>query len=407
MRSRSARLTLSAAAWVALAAAAFLVIRSDRDIDRLRTAARTFELQAREATSAVDDLRVAHHTYIAEGQGVAFWIPKVAAMSTTLGRAVALLRQSASSTATRSALEAAAKSVAEFGPIDRRARDYNAAGHQLMAEDLIFAESGATAARAGRQIENARLAERQALGAAEDALRKQQVVALTAAATFAALIALALAPVGKAESAIDIAPYAVQADSAFDEVHPGSSPPDLALRLDTEPPPSTTIVRPSSPVLTAAAELCTDLGRVRDVGDLQALLERAADVMDASGLVVWFGSPAGADLRPVLAHGYLAEALARMPSVPRASDNAAASAYRTGRLQIVLSRPGWSSGAVVAPIHSSDGCIGALSAEIRDGGEASEGVQALASILAAQLATILPSAAAAEAGSENRAAASS
>jgi GAF domain-containing protein len=84
--------------------------------------------------------------------------------------------------------------------------------------------------------------------------------------------------------------------------------------------------------------------------------------------------------------------IARIPPVPRSADNAAAAAYRSGRLQIVLARPGGTSGAIVAPILSADGCIGALSAEIRGGGETSEGIQALASIFAAHLAGVLSSA---------------
>ena len=54
-----------------------------------------------------------------------------------------------------------------------------------------------------------------------------------------------------------------------------------------------------------------------------------------------------------------------MSRILRSADNAAAAAYRTGQLQIVLARPGESNGAVVAPLLSADGCIGALSAEIR------------------------------------------
>ena len=112
--------------------------------------------------------------------------------------------------------------------------------------------------------------------------------------------------------------------------------------------------------------------------------------MDATGLIVWLGNASGADLRPVLAHGYSAQVLARMPTVPRSADNAAAAAYRTGVLQIVLARPGTSAGAIVAPLLSPEGCIGALSAEIAGGGEASDSVQALAAIFAAQLAGVLP-----------------
>ena len=148
---------------------------------------------------------------------------------------------------------------------------------------------------------------------------------------------------------------------------------------------------PSTEAVTfkSIAALATEFGRVRDVDDLKRLLGRAADAMDASGLMVWVGTPAGGDLRAVLSHGYSAEVLARIPPVPRTADNAAAAAFRSAKLQIVVSRPGTSTGAVVAPILSADGCIGALSAEIRHGAETSEAVQALAEIFAANLAGVL------------------
>ena len=119
------------------------------------------------------------------------------------------------------------------------------------------------------------------------------------------------------------------------------------------------------------------------------MIGRAADIMDATGLVVWLGSSDGAELRPALAHGYSPQIIARMPTVLRSGDNAASTAYRTGQLQIVRARAGSSSGAIVVPILAPDGCIGALSAEIRGGGEASESVQALATIFAAHLASVV------------------
>jgi hypothetical protein len=107
----------------------------------------------------------------------------------------------------------------------------------------------------------------------------------------------------------------------------------------------------------------------------------------------------------VLAHGYAEQTIARMPAVSRSADNAAAAAYRTGALQVVSSRPGTAHGAVAAPLLSPDGSIGALTAEIKDGGEASVGVQALAAIVAAQLAGVLAASVAAQASAthtENR-----
>jgi hypothetical protein len=151
----------------------------------------------------------------------------------------------------------------------------------------------------------------------------------------------------------------------------------------------TVLARMESPRLKAAAKLCTEFSRVTSSDDMTELLGQGGEVMDASGLIVWLGSTSGADLRPVLAHGYSTQALARMSTVPRSANNAAAAAYRSGTLQIVLARPGSSPGALVAPLLSPEGCIGALSAEISDGGETSDGVQALATIFAAQLAAAL------------------
>ena len=160
------------------------------------------------------------------------------------------------------------------------------------------------------------------------------------------------------------------------------------MPADDVPSPSTP-TSAAAPVLAAAAQLCTDFGRVTDLTGLQGLIGRVADVMDASGLVVWLGSIAGADMRPVLAHGYSEQALGRMPPVHRSDENAAAAAYRTGTLQIVASREHRSPGAIIAPVLTADGCIGVLSAEIQGGGEASASVQALATIFASQLAGVL------------------
>jgi hypothetical protein len=113
----------------------------------------------------------------------------------------------------------------------------------------------------------------------------------------------------------------------------------------------------------------------------------------------------GETLRPVLAHGYAPQILARISAVPCSADNAAAAAYRTGTLQVVQSHLGGSNGAavagaIVAPILAAEGCIGALSAEINNGGEGSEAIQSVAAIVAAQLASIL-AATSTEAGTES------
>jgi hypothetical protein len=135
--------------------------------------------------------------------------------------------------------------------------------------------------------------------------------------------------------------------------------------------------------------VCTNLGRVSDLEELQTLIGQAADLMDASGLIVWMSVPGAVELRPALSHGYPPEMMSRLPPLTRSADNAAARAFRTSQLQIVLARPGSSNGAVVAPLLTPTGCVGVISAEIRSGGETSDAVQALAAIFAAQLANVL------------------
>jgi hypothetical protein len=209
----------------------------------------------------------------------------------------------------------------------------------------------------------------------EAKVRRQEAVALGAAAGAVGLIVLLLSVTGQSEVKADVSLSLTSAGMGL------SSGPVVDIRRR--------VSSAVSPVLKTAAQLCTDFACVQDVHGLEQLLARASDIMDAAGIVVWMGNASGAELTPVLSHGYSADTRARLPNVPRDANNAAAAAYRSGDMQIVASRPGGSKGAIVAPILGAQGCIGALSAEIRAGGEASEGVQALAAILAAQLAGIL------------------
>lgn len=385
MRSRAARFTFGAVAWLAIGGAAAFVVNSERHIAAERAAVRAFDLHAREASDALADLRASQQAYVAAGQGVAFWVPKVASLMETITQTLTSIRSSAASATSRASVDEAAASVAEFAAVDKRARDYIRAGQPLMAGDVIFTEGGQTASVAARYIESARLSEHQAYDASEATTRKLQAAALTGAALIAVL-ALALvgaAPPIAADEGEKAAPAVGLGPTA-------SAPGGLLLDARRDATPASVFsARAVSPILKGAAHLCTEFARVTSLEDLTALLGRAADMLDASGLVVWLGSPIGADLRPVLAHGYSDQALARMPTVPRNADNAAASAYRSGTLQIVLARPGSSAGAVVAPLLGPDGCIGALSAEIASGGEGSDAVQALAILFAAQLAAVL------------------
>lgn len=363
-------------ALLAIGAAAFLLIRSERHIAERASALRAFDRHAREASDALAEARVAQHGYVAAGQGEAFWMSKVTAASEMVHTALVALGQGATPGG-RTAVGEATETTWEFGNIDKRVREYITSGQQLMAADVIFSEGSDAAATAGRQVETARLAEHQAFDRDLAEMRRRQVITIATAAGVCALVVLLLIPIRRTSTAA----AARESNSSI----PTASP----AVVRAAPAPAETTSPTAGKLFRAAADLATDFGRVRDLEELTRILSRAADLLDASGLMVWMGSATGGDLRPVLAHGYSSQMIARIPPVARSADNAAAAAYRSGTLQIVLSRPGVSSGAVVAPILSAEGCIGALSAEIRGSGETSELVQALAAIFASHLAVVL------------------
>jgi hypothetical protein len=368
---------------IVIGTAAFLLNRSEQHINQQTSALGGFDQHARDASAALVDARVGQQAYVATGQGVAFWFGKTATAVQSATDGLTALREMAGPAAA-TAIDQAAATVTEFSAIDKRARDYLASGEPLMAGDVIFTEGSDAAATAVRQIETARLAQHQAADVETAAGRKQEAMTAAAAAGIVVLIMLLLIPV----------PRAAAPEPAAD-ARISLTPSAGATAAAPAPVPAPVV--PMTPqaqgsVFAAATEVATDLGRVRNLDELTWVLGRAADVMDASGLMVWVGSADGADLRPVVAHGYSAAMIARMRPVPRSADNAAAAAYRSGTLQIVLSRPGDETGAVVAPILAAAGCIGALSAEIRSGGETSDSTQALAAIFAAHLAGIVATA---------------
>ena len=397
MRSSALRIAVVLLVLIAFAAASVFLFDTERQIAASATALRTFDRRAHDASDALGDARASEQAYVAAGQGVAFWMSKVSAITDAVTSAVDGLRRSASSANARAALDEAAATIAEFTAVDQRAREYLTSNEPLMAGDVIFTEGAERAAAGARQIESARLAEHLDSDAFEARLRLLQAMAAGGAGAFTLFAVLLLAPIRRQASSEEregvkteaLQPAATVAPPRVDRADSSM----LALNLPRDERFSVPRSAAVGPIMRSAAELATEFGRVRDLQDLSRLLGRAADLIDASGVVVWMGNTSGGDLRPMISHGYPPQVAARMPLVPRNADNAAAAAYRTGKMQIVLSRPGGSNGAIVAPILVADGCIGAFSAEIRSGGETSETIQALATMSAAHLAAIVPMAA--------------
>jgi hypothetical protein len=390
MRSRPARLTLSALAWIALGAAAFFTFTTQQRIDQRATALRGFESAARDAADALDDAQAGQQAYVVPGQDAREWTAKVATYLQTASSSIDTLRSTALSSAAGPALLDASTALTQVGNVDRKLKQHLAADEPTVAAELAFSEGADAISSAVSNVQASIAAEEQAADDFTGRQRRAQVYALAGATGLVAVILAVLGfatPAAQATATDDAGTREREADT----IDAPASLAGLAHHVSVDTPVPTPA--PGAVALTTVAELCTEFGRVRDAAHLKSLLERSADVMNARGLIVWLGNSAGADLRPVLAHGYSEATLARIPTVAKTADNAAAAAYRSGELQIVRSRPGASQGAIVAPMLAADGCIGALTAEIRDRDEESDATRALALILAAQLASVLATAA--------------
>jgi len=254
-------------------------------------------------------------------------------------------------------------------------------------------------------VDRARVEQQAASERAVRALQDQQMYALVIAAGICLTAALFLVPLVRPTTPQDTrdALRALINDgtpAASLQLRPDPAAPKPAAALPAAPPAAsasapraTRIEPPPAPPspsvnLSATARLCSDMARVLDPTDLPGLLAQAATLLDASGLIVWVADRSGSALFPTLTHGYGPPVLARMTSIPRDADNAAAAAWRTGELRTVTAQ-GQSPGALVTPIVTAEGCVGVLAAETRNGSEHDENTRAVSRILAAQLATFV------------------
>ena len=371
-----------------------------------RGAERVFESQAHEAAVLVERLRTAQQSYVAEGQGADYWMGKLTDAHASLERTLGSLATTATAERAQLAAGRALSLIGQHTHLDERARTYLKQGQRLMASDLIFTEVSGMTGEIGRHIDQARTEQRTASDARIDALKQEQLYVVGGAAALSLLCALLLAARGRSPASEDtreaLRVPVTEGAPAGDALLRGADASTAAAFSASATAPAVRtapVVRmasasaaphqnPPQVDLTATARVCADLARVGDPADLPALLARAARVIDASGVIVWVADRAGTSLFPILAEGYAPEVLARMGSIGRDADNAAAAAYRQGELRTVAAH-GSLPGAIVAPIITGDGCVGVLAAEMRHGAERDEATQAIAAILAAQLATFV------------------
>ena len=141
----------------------------------------------------------------------------------------------------------------------------------------------------------------------------------------------------------------------------------------------------------AVAQVCTGIASVGHASELQPLLQEAATILDATGLIVWLWDATTEELRPALVVGYSEKVLAQLPTVNRDADNPTAAAFRSGQ-PCIIGGGSQGGGALVVPLVEADGCAGVLAMEFQDGREQSPSVHAASMIFAAAMSQLVTAA---------------
>ena len=376
MKRRGWRLALVVLFLMACAGAATEVARIDAEFDAARAEEAALTSLGNAARRAVLEVGAAQRAYVAAGQNRDYWLARVTATLELATDRLADLARAVSVQGARLELDSAVATMAHFGEMDARARDLIGDDETVPASDLIFTDGLELTDTAHAEIDAALTIERAARADARRASRTRRTAVLVAVAgaglLFLLLLVPATEPAAPAETSRESISVLLGATAMSD------------LRLDAGAP---IIDRPDTPPdLAALAALCTDLGRVSDSEQLPALLQRAAGVIGASGIIVWLRDGSGQRLLAVTSHGYSAQTLGKMGDLPCDGDNAAATAFRTARMQ-VAERQGHGNSAVVAPLIAAEGCVGVMTAELPE--NATSQTRALASIVAAQLVVLL------------------
>lgn len=404
MKSRALRLTILTLFVGLLAGATYVVWTEETARQAFAERARAFDDEVRAADRTLLEIRSAQAGYVAAGQGEDFWGSRVDALRAKMREALAALRAGAGHDATKTELAAAAAAFEDFQQMDRRAREYAQSGQRLLASDLVFSDGIDQIEAASAALERARQAELEDLELAARDRQRTAVLALATAGGLGVLLMFALVPLprppaqqapGKAApepAAVTVEPAGAMrlsdAGPEPEEANPPAAapaPPAAAAAPLPEPAPP-----PPAPAvdLPRVAAVCTELSRVVDSRTIPPALARAAELMNASGIVIWIADPDGRELAPIVSHGYPQNFLTRLGAIDRDAENVTAAAFRTGLLQTVMAEDGF-PGAIAAPLQTPGGPVGVMAAEVQQDSERREDIRAIATIVAAQLAVLM------------------
>ena len=379
-----ARLTILVVVLASGIAAALYGRHLERHTTDLTTIAQQLDARVDRLVDAITGVGVAQQAYVAPGQPDPEAFERMTSLVRQIYDDAASLTPLLRSADGEGAVQALNAATGNLIAADGRARENLRLGQDAMAADVIFSDGRSTLDAMTERVRAIRAAEQTFSQAERARLSRQQWTVLGTAALVWIAGLLLLVPARR---------WGDVGDVAVMPAEPAEPP--------QETPVAELLTTAASVDLAAAADLCTALSRLTTTAALPPLLARAADLLDALGIILWMG--AGEELFAVTAHGYRPEIIARLGPIAHAADNATAAAWRSGQTTIVAGDAA-GNGAVVTPMFGPDACIGALAVELRHGREQDPATRAVASMIAAQLASAVSAWPAASRASELRSA---
>jgi len=366
MQRRGTRIAILCLLFAAGGLAGFVVWSAERDVHRLDRERDTKNATIDALLTSISTIASTQQAYTDYGRRDVGSFTRVSLLVDRITTDAAGLRATRQSTVSSEHLEEFWTALSALMGAESRARERLASGDDAGAAEAVLAS--------GREHVNA-------LGSSLRAFRAAEVQSYQSARAAAALrswVSLGVLGILWATGLIAFAVSSRQGPAEAAAI----GRPDRVL----DPIPAPIVERPPSIDLSAAAALSADLSQLTDQAALPQLLERAANILSARGLIIWMG--AGSELFAVAAHGYDEALLNRIRPIPRHAENVTAAAWRTGEL-ITLPADAGGLAAIVAPLLGPAGCAGVLAAEVSGQRDPNEATQAMTMILASQLAGVL------------------
>jgi len=363
MHKRTNRLVVAALLVAAGIAGGFFVFAVHVKSAAALASGRDLSTRLDRMIATAGDIASAQQAYVAPGQPDQPWRERSAALLQQFADDAAAVRPHLRSADAARVVEDIGRGLRTLLTIDSDARQDLQDAQNLLAADLIFSQGRDTVSSLIGTIRGLKTAEQQTSTSQYASLERQQGIVLGSVATIWIMGLMLLTPGAGSAAATPTQP-------AF-----------LTIQTEHGGERATAAIN-----LTAAADVCASLARISDTAALPEVLERAAAVLDARGIIVWMG--AGEELFPALAYGYDDHFISRLGPIPRNAENATADAWRSGKMRTVAG-DGLTHGAVATPLAGMSGCVGVFAAEVRHGRENDLATQAVAVMIAAQLASIV------------------